>query len=70
MKYKDDVVKGDLCMRGWVLQRTAQPVQPHTPSVRTQRIMFLGKFQFQKCPDDISTQNKGERTKYYIIKAV
>lgn len=33
VKYKDDDVKGDLCMRGWVLQRTAQPAQPHAPSV-------------------------------------
>lgn len=55
MKYKDDVVKGDLCMRGWVFQRTAQPVsvsagcektESHVPgeiSVRNVQMIFQHK---------------------------
>lgn len=53
--YKDDDVKGDLCMRGWVFQRTAQPLSvsagcektdSHVPgeiSVRNVQMIFQHK---------------------------
>lgn len=65
MKYKDDDVKGELCMRGWVLQHTAQPVQAHAPSVsaacENTESRVPGEIQYKKCSDDISTQNKGKQ---------